>query len=168
MVRFLLKRTFIATKSSCYAPRFPPTASCYKNADSQTSFMLCWGSESNIQPPTPQPCLEALELVFSEKAENKWKGLLKSVFQSDTSLPFQCRPAHFIRRFREEEKTLKIKFRISRTFFTKHARYWVNVSMLHPEVRIKSYTMYRWADVGCKGDTVRQGISIWTYERNIC
>jgi len=33
--------TFIETENSCCAPRFPLIVSCYKIADSQTSFMLC-------------------------------------------------------------------------------------------------------------------------------
>jgi len=53
--------TSIETENSCYTPRFPLVASCYKIVYRQTSFTLCSGSEilerskSGVLPPTPQP-----------------------------------------------------------------------------------------------------------------
>jgi len=73
MVQFLLK--LLLKQSSCNVPRFPLSASCYKIADSQTSFALyevigpenfekgrspeskiLAKSKVDIRPPTPQPC----------------------------------------------------------------------------------------------------------------
>jgi len=65
-VQFLLK--LLLKQNSCCVPRPPLIISCFKIVDSQTSFTLCFGVsvevvkfgklESDILPPTPQPCLK--------------------------------------------------------------------------------------------------------------